>query len=65
MAEQSHTEQSESGPTILGRPAPTFLGLCPMHGEEFYFPFEESVRPMSCPEPDCGRALIVYERCSS
>jgi hypothetical protein len=45
---------------------PDAVGLCPVHGDEFYMPLwkNETCAPsdLKCPEPRCEERLVVYER---
>lgn len=44
-----------------GPPLPARVGLCPVHGQEFYMPLDDN-DPLTCPYPECGEQMIVYQR---
>ena len=47
----------EYGPRIK---LPDRIGLCPIHGEQFYMPLGDDEKVPRCPE--CPERLVIYRR---
>lgn len=44
-----------------GPSLPARLGLCPVHGQEFYMPLDDT-DSLTCPE--CDERMVIYRRAS-
>lgn len=44
---------------------PQYLGVCPVHFQEFYVPLDDPTTSLACPEMICDRLLVVYRRMPS